>query len=56
MNIKILISCHKKFKTLNNDIFVPMQVGAALNNKIEGILHDDDMPDNISAKIKNTAS
>ncbi|MGN1213102.1 MAG: DUF4422 domain-containing protein [Christensenellales bacterium] len=52
MNVKIFISCHKKFKSLNNEIFVPIQVGTEINKKIEGMVHDNDLPDNISQKNK----
>ena len=52
-NIKLFVSCHKEFNTLNNDIFVPMQVGAAINkNRLNNILHDDDKEPNISHKNK----
>ncbi|MBE7082228.1 MAG: DUF4422 domain-containing protein [Clostridiales bacterium] len=52
--INILISCHKDFNTLKNDVFMPIQVGAAINNtKINSFLHDNDSLDNISHKNKS---
>lgn len=51
-NIKILISCHKPSKTLNNDIVKPIQVGAALaNNRLDTPYHDNEGI-NISNKNK----
>lgn len=51
-NINIFISCHKKFNTLNNEIFKPIQVGTSLNKPVDGIMHDNDSEDNISNKNK----
>ena len=52
-NIKLFVVCHKDFNTLNNNTFVPIQVGAKINgNHLEGMLHDDDKDPNISHKNK----
>ena len=41
-SIDILISCHKKFKTLNNLHVKPIQVGCALKDfRFDGMKHDD---------------
>lgn len=50
-NTKIYISCHKPSDFIDDEIFAPIQVGAALprHEKIPGILHDDEGK-NISEK------
>lgn len=48
LNIKILIACHKPSVIPHNDIFLPIQVGAAISNKDLGIQRDNS-GDNISA-------
>lgn len=41
-NIKILIACHKPTDYVENNIFQPIQVGAALaDKKLECMMHDD---------------
>lgn len=51
--IKIYIACHKPCHIPKNDLLFPIQVGAAIsNNRLEGMLHDDE-GDNISAKNKS---
>lgn len=55
-NIKILICCHKAFPLPHNDIFAPIQVGAAISDTDLGMLRDDSINgspcDNISKKNK----
>ena len=55
--IKILICCHKKCELPKDDIFLPIQVGAAISDVDLGMQRDDQingMPcDNISAKNKS---
>jgi hypothetical protein len=50
--IKILVCCHKKCDLPKDDIFLPIQVGAALTDVDLGIQRDDD-GENISAKNKS---
>lgn len=50
-NIKIFISCHKKFQIPKCDLLYPIQVGCAFNKNIDGYLHDND-GENISLKNK----
>lgn len=47
--IKIGVACHKPAELPQNDLFVPIQVGAALATKDLGIQRDDE-GENISAK------
>ena len=50
--INILISCHKKFNTLDNKYVSPIQVGCALKDfRFAGMIFDDD-GENISEKNK----
>lgn len=50
MNIKILISCHKKTKCIENSILQPIQLGCALSKQhFENMIHDDEGT-NISEK------
>lgn len=55
--IKILICCHKQCELPKDDIFLPIQVGAAISDIDLGMQRDDQvngMPcDNISAKNKS---
>lgn len=51
-NIKIYVATHKEAKMPNNSIYVPIRVGASLNEKDFGYLRDD-TGDNISSKNKN---
>lgn len=46
-NLKIFLSYHKKSPLYKSDIFEPLQVGTALNTRIEGCIFDD-CGDNIS--------
>ena len=39
---------HKKYEKLNNDIYIPLQVGAALHNSLG--YHSDNTGDNISER------
>ena len=52
--IKILVCCHKPCELPQDDIFLPIQVGAAISNVDLGIQRDDQLNgqscDNISAK------
>ena len=54
--VKILICCHKEYQLPNHDIFVPIQVGAAISDNDLGMLRDDSVNgqncDNISSKNK----
>lgn len=54
MDIKIFVSCHKKFKVLDNQILFPIQVGTYFNKPIENFLHDvsDEQGKDISNKNK----
>lgn len=56
-NIKILVCCHKPCELPRNDIFLPIQVGAAISDIDLGIQRDDQVNgescDNISAKNKS---
>lgn len=56
-NTKILICCHKKCELPQDEIFLPIQVGAAISNEDLGIQRDDrvngEVCDNISSKNKN---
>lgn len=48
--IALFVSCHKPCEVLNNDIVRPIQVGSAINGRLDAFsLHDDD-GDNISDK------
>lgn len=49
--IKIGVACHKTSELPANDLFLPIQVGAALSSKNLGIQRDDE-GDNISIKNK----
>lgn len=49
-NIKILIICHKPTKLPNNEIYCPIEVGAANKNEHFLTLRDDLSADNISNK------
>ena len=55
--IKILICCHKKCELPKDDIFLPIQVGAAISDVDLGLQRDDKINgkpcDNISAKNKS---
>lgn len=52
-NIKVLIATHKKFEAIvSEEIYVPMFVGAALNNNDIKYIKDN-TGDNISAKNRN---
>ncbi len=55
--IKILICCHKPCKLPKDDIFLPIQVGAAISDIDLGMQRDDQVNgqpcDNISAKNKS---
>lgn len=55
--IKILVCCHKKCDLPQDDIFLPIHVGAALSSEDLGMQRDDQVNgqpcDNISVKNKN---
>ena len=52
-DIQLLVSCHKPdIHIPDNPLLRPIQVGAALNGRIDGMLHDDE-GDNISAKNRS---
>jgi hypothetical protein len=46
--VKIYCMAHKKYEKLNNDIYIPLQVGAALHNSLG--YHSDNTGDNISER------
>ena len=48
MDIKVLVATHKKYWMPRDNMYLPIQVGAVLNNKL-GYITDDE-GDNISAK------
>jgi len=48
MDIRILIAAHKPYGFAQDDIYMPVQVGAALNDKFGAAC--DDTGDNISDK------
>ena len=53
MDIKIIVATHKKYRMPQDEMYVPMQAGRAINSNH---LHDyagDDTGDNISEKNKN---
>ena len=56
-NLKILVCCHKKCDLPDDDVFLPVHVGAAISDEDLGIQRDDrcgGMPcDNISDKNKS---
>lgn len=56
-NLKILICCHKSCDLPNDDVYLPVQVGAALSEQDLGMQRDDSdatgICDNISGKNKN---
>lgn len=55
--VKILVCCHKECELPVNDIFLPIQVGAAIADRHWGIQRDDQLNgddcDNISSKNKS---
>lgn len=55
--IKILVCCHKKCEIPNNDVFLPIQVGASISDIDLGMQRDDLVSsqacDNISSKNKS---
>ena len=48
MDIKVLVATHKKYWMPRDNMYLPIQVGAVLNNKL-GYITDDE-GDSISAK------
>ena len=46
--VRIYCMAHKKYEKLNNDIYIPLQVGAALHNSLG--YHSDNTGDNISER------
>lgn len=46
--VRIYCMAHKEYEKLNNDIYIPLQVGAALHNSLG--YHGDNTGDNISEK------
>lgn len=52
-NIKILICCHKPCDLPQDDIFLPVQVGAALTDNHWGIQRDDQLNNEICDNISN---
>lgn len=52
--VRIYCMAHKEYEKLNNDIYIPLQVGAALHNSLG--YHGDNTGDNISGKILITVS
>ena len=53
-NIKIYIMAHKAFEVPENQIYIPMQVGAALHDRLDYV--GDDSGDHISAKNRIIAN
>lgn len=51
MDIKILVATHKPYRFVKDSSYVPIQVGAAINKKLDFI--GDDTGDSISVKNKN---
>lgn len=51
MDIKILVAAHKKYWMLDDSVYLPIQVGAALHPALGYVL--DNTGDNISAKNPN---
>jgi len=51
MNIKILVAAHKKYWMPSDDVYMPIQVGAALHPALGYV--SDNTGDNISAKNPN---
>ncbi|MEQ1962908.1 DUF4422 domain-containing protein [Xenorhabdus khoisanae] len=47
--MKIFIASHKDYDFPTSEIYIPIQVGSSINNKIIGVSHDD-VGDNISGK------
>ena len=52
MNIKILVATHKTYWMPEDEIYLPIQVGCAINSNDLGYARDDS-GDNISSKNKN---
>lgn len=50
-DIKIFVTCHKKFHIPQCSLLYPVQAGATFNKKIDGYYHDDE-GENISYKNK----
>ena len=48
-DIKIIIASHKKYKTADEEMYIPIQVGAEGKEKIEGYIQDN-TGENISLK------
>ena len=48
-DIKIIVATHKKYKMPNDDMYLPIQVGRAINKKIEEYQSDNEK-ENISNK------
>lgn len=48
-DIKIIIASHKKYKTADEEMYIPIQVGAEGKEKIEGYIQDN-TGENISSK------
>ena len=46
-NIKIIIASHKKYQTAEEEMYIPIQVGAEGKEKIDGYIQDN-TGDNIS--------
>ena len=48
-NIKVIVAAHKKYQMPENEMYIPVQVGAEGKEKIEGYTQDN-TGDNISSK------
>ena len=53
MTIKILVAAHKKYRMPADDVYVPVQVGAAGKPSIDPLWQRDDEGDNISSRNPN---
>lgn len=49
-DVKIIVATHKKYQMPKDDIYIPLQVNAEKNGKIEGFDYQDNTGDNISIK------
>ena len=49
-DVKIIVATHKKYQMPNYDIYIPLQLNAEKNGKIDGFKYYDNVGDNISKK------
>ena len=49
-DVKIIIASHKKYQMPKDEVYVPLQVNAEKNGKLEGFKYFDNTGDNISLK------